>query len=427
MKTRARWLIPVVVGLLGIGAYFGIVRIRAERSLQRAKAAFVLQDWRTARGELRSYLAVVPSNDEARLRLAEAYFKDSALNSERAVVSAIQQLEFIRRESPLWPAARVQEARMCLFVRMETHRAEQLLRESLAVAPENVEAHYVLWKLLDLTGRSHLAEPHFRKVLESTPLEQRPFCLREWYMSQFYPATANPALDQLMGFLQSGAAYDSSTELQRLVKFREREPRAALNHADVARWFSLEGDPKAALELLQQALDTTDAPLEESFFVATLAQVLFDLGEFDRALKIYRAWPGERSGYEYFRLGAIFSDEVERNYEQAIRSYREVISVWPGQADWRIQNRLARCLAKAGNEAEAEKMRRQAKSVELLMETKIHAPLRQLLAKPDQLEICQQMTQFYEQLGLAYEAQHWREQVDRLQLIPSKSVTRRTD
>lgn len=413
MKTRVWWLIMIVVVMLGTGSYFGITRVSAQRSLERARTAIGRQDWRTARSELRSYLAVFPSNEEARLQLAEAYFKDSALESERAVSSAIQQLDYIGRESPLWPAARIQEARMCLFVRMQTHRAERLLRELLAVAPENVESHYLLWKLLDLTGRSHLAEPHFRKVLESTPLEKRPFCLREWYMSQFYPATANPELDRLMGFLEPGAVHDSSTEYQRLVKFREQEPLAALNHADVARWFSLEGDPKAALELLHQALDVTDAPLEEPFFVATLAQVLFDLGEFDQALKIYRAWPGERSGYEYLRLGAIFSDEVERDYDKAIRGYREVIAVWPGQADWRIQNRLARCLAKAGNERAAEDMRRQAKSVELLMETKVHAPLRQLLAAPDQLEICQRITQFYEQLGLSFETRHWREQVER--------------
>ncbi len=419
MRVRAARLL--LVGVLGIGAYFGITRIVAQRSLQRAKTAFGLQDWRTARGELHSHLKVYPSNEEARLRLAEAYFKDSALNSERAVSSAIQQLGFIRRESPLWPAARVQEARMCLFVRMQTHRSERLLRESLAADPENVEAHYVLWKLLDLTGRSHLAEPHFRKVLESTPLEKRAFCLREWYMSQFYPATANPEIDRLMGFLEPGAAHDASTESRRLVRFREQEPRAALNHADVARWFSLEGDPKAALELLQQALDTTDAPLEEPFFVATLAQVLYDLGEFDRALKIYKAWPGERSGYEYFRLEAIFSDEVDRNYEQAIVGYRKVIAIWPGQADWRIQNRLARCLAKAGDETAAEEMRSQAKSVELLMETKVHSPLRKALATPDQLENCQQMSQFYEQLGLAFETQHWREQAQRLESVPNPS------
>lgn len=420
MKVRAAWLL--LFGVLGIGAYFGITRIVAQRSLQRAKTAFGLQDWRTARGELHSYLEVFSSNEEARLRLAEAYFKDSALNSERAVSSAIQQLGFIRRESPLWPAARVQEARMCLFVRMQTHRAEQLLRESLTVSPENVEAHYVLWKLLDLTGRSHLAEPHFRKVLESTPLDKRPFCLREWYMSQFYPATANPEIDRLMGFLEPGVAHDSSTEFRRLVKFREQEPRAALNHADVARWYSLEGDPKAALEILQRALDTTDAPLEEPFFVATLAQVLFDLGEFDRALRVYQAWPGEPSGYEYFRLGAIFSDEVERDYEQALRRYHQVIAIWPGQADWRIQNRLSRCLAKAGHEAAAEEMRRQAKSVELLMETKVHSPLRKSLATPDQLEICQQMSQFYEQLGLAFESRHWREQAQRLESVNHTSV-----
>ena len=48
------------------------------------------------------------------------------------------------------------------------------------------------------------------------------------------------------------------------------------------------------------------------------------------------------------------------------------------------------------------------------MEEDIHAPLRRLLATPDQLEACDQMMQFYEQLGLEFEATQWREQFDRL-------------
>ncbi len=413
MKNRV-WSL-VAVGVLGVGGYIGATRIGASRALDRARVAIQVQDWRTARIELKTYLDVFPSDGFARLNLAEAFFKDSALDSDRAVTSAIKQLELVQRESSFWPAARVQEARMCLFARWQPHQSESLLRESLATDPENVDAHYMLWKLYDLTGRSHLAEPHFRKVLEATPVAQRPFRLREWYLSQFYPATANPEIDQLLGFLEPGGTHNGVTELRRLEAFRDREPQAALNHAAVARWYSLEGDPKTALQLLQKALDAADAPLQEPFFVATLAQVLFDLGEFDNALKYYRAWPGERSGYEYSRLGAILADEAERDYERAIHGYRQVISVWPGQADWRIQFRLARCLAKHGDERAAELTRLKAKEVELLMEEKVHSPLHRMLATPAQPEICERMTQFYEQLGLVFEAQHWRDQIHRQQ------------
>jgi len=413
--VKIRVWVLISVGILSVGVYFGVTRLGAMRARDRAQRAIRIQDWRTVRNELQSYLNVFPSDDSARLSLAEAYFKDARLNPESAVSAAIQQLEYVRRESAFFSAARVQEARMCLFAWLQPHRAESLLREALAVDPENADAHFVLWKLHDLTGRSHLAQPHFQKVLETTPDEQRSFRLREWYMSQFYPATANPEIDQLMGFIEPGAIQNTVLELRRLEAFRDREPKAALNHAIVARWYSLEGDPKAALQLLQKALDVADTPLQEPFFVATLTQVLFDLGEFDNALRHYRAWPGDLTGYEYSRLGAILADEVERDYERAIRGYREVIRVWPGQADWRIQFRLARCLAKAGDEGAAETMRQQAKQVELLMEEEIHSPLRRMLANPDQLDICERMMQFYDDLGLAYERQHWQDQVHRVQ------------
>jgi hypothetical protein len=336
------------------------------------------------------------------------------MNPDHAISVAIEQMRFIPRTSPHWPAACVQESRMNLFAQLQPHRAELLLREMLTTHPDNADGNYVLWKLYDLTGRSHLAEPHFRKVLAVTPAEQRPFRLREWYLSQFYPATANPELDQLMGFYDASEKRSGVTELRRLEAFRDSEPKSAQNHAAVARWYSLEGDPKTSLRLLQQALEATDAPLQDQFFVATLTQVLFDLGEFENTKKYYAAWPGERTGYEYFRLGAILADEVEQDYDRAIRGYRQVISVWPGQADWRIQYKLARCLIKSGDDDAAEVTRQKAKKVELLMEEDVHAPLRQLLASPDKLEICKRMTQFYEQLELEFEAKQWSEQLDRI-------------
>lgn len=402
----------VVVGLLGAGGFLGASRYWAQQALRRAQVAIRMQDWATARDEFRRYLDVFPGDESARLNLAEAHFKDTSVTSDRAVSSAIQQLHYISRESPLWPTARIREARMILFAQQQPHRAELLLQELLAADPDNLDGEYVLWKLYDLTGRSHLAEPQFRKVFAATPIEGRPVRLREWYLSQFYPATANPELDQLMGFHQPGTARNAITELQRLEAFRENEPTAAVNHATVARWYSLEGNPKEALRLLQEALEATESPLEDQFFVSTLVQVLFDLGEFDAAKRSFQAWPGARSGYEYSRLDAILADEIDQDYKHAIDGYRQVVSVWPGQADWRIQYRMARCLAKAGNTIAAEEMRQRAKKVELLMEEEVHTPLRRTLASPDKLETCQRMSQFYEQLGLTFEAEQWRTQVE---------------
>ena len=407
----------VALALIGIGGYFGyslVSQHSARQSMQRAESAARRRDWTTTRIELSKYLHVFPTDDGARLHLAEAYFKDSTMNPGRAITAAIEQMRFIPRTSPQWPAACVQEARMNLFAQMQPHRAELLVSDMLSTDPDNFDGNYVLWKLYDLTGRSHLAEPNFRKVLASTPAAQRPFRLREWYLSQFYPATANPELDQLMGFYDPSEKRSAVTELRRLEAFRDNEPKSAMNHAAVARWYSLEGDPKSSLRLLQKSLDETDAPLQDPFFVSTLTQVLFDLGEFDNAMKTFRAWPGERSGYEYIRLEALLADEVERDYDRAIRSYRQITSVWPGQADWRIQYRLARCFIKHGDEQAAESTRLNAKKIELLMEEEVHTPLRRLLATPDQLEICQRMTQFYEQLGLEFEANQWREQLDRV-------------
>ena len=154
MKIRA-WTL-IAIGILGVAGYFAATRMSVQWSLHRARAAIKVHDWRTARKELQAYLDVYSADESARLELAESYFKDDALNPDRAINLAIKQLQHIQRESPLFPAARVQEARMWLFAGWQPHRAESLLREALAANPESVEAHYMLWKLHDLTGRSHL-------------------------------------------------------------------------------------------------------------------------------------------------------------------------------------------------------------------------------------------------------------------------------
>ena len=114
------------------------------------------------------------------------------------------------------------------------------------------------------------------------------------------------------------------------------------------------------------------------------------------------------------------------DFDRAIRGYQQVIAVWPVQADWRIQFRLARCLAKTGDERASETTRLRAKEVELLMEEKVHSPLRTMLKSPDQLEICERMTQFYEQLGLEFEAQQWRDQLARQPRKNERSKISRT-
>jgi tetratricopeptide (TPR) repeat protein len=362
---------------------------------------------------LARYRWLHPHDAEAHLLYAEALVKDENLPQDAAVADALRHLRAIPDTASLGTRGRTQEGRLELFVLHHPSRAEGLLRRALELDADAPDPHYVLWKLKDLTGRSHQAEHEFWTVYEASPIEHRAWRLREWYMSQFYPATANPLLDRLMGIVPRQTD-PSQGEALRFLRFRNAEPEAPLGYAALARWFQLEGDSRFALTTLDQAKANIPDPEQDPYFTGTLTSLLIELGELERADQCFQRWPEPRSGYEYWLTEGQVLQEVRGEYAQACAAYDRALSEWPGPIDWRTRNRKANCLARLRDQAGAARERERAKVLENLMEEKLHQRLRRALGFLEDPMQVQMVVDFYRQIDRPREAAAWEEQVARV-------------
>lgn len=406
-------VLPVAGLILLLGLGFAMVGDRG--SLPEAQELAQLELWPHVHKELTGYLWWRPRDAEARLLMAEALVKDETLPGEEAVQRALEHLGRIPDAPPHGAAARTAEGRIELLLQLKPARARRSLRRAIELDPDAAEAYYLLWKLMDLIGRSDLAEPLFWRVYELTPQEGRAVRLREWYMSQFYPVTANNALERMMGLLGENQPPTAKTEANRYIQFRNAEPDEALSHAALARWFIREGDHKFALKLLDEAVEKVHNQRQDPFDLATRIEAMIALGEFDQADACFDGWPEPHDGYEYWKWRAIVLDEVRGQFDQALDAYDLALSVWPGAADWRTRFRRAACLAHAGDHRAAEADRAAADAVEKLMQEDVQKRVRDALKNlrnPAELEV---VVDFYEKLGRLREAACWRSEIKRLQ------------
>src|SRR4029453_15692137 len=97
-------------------------------------------------------------------------------------------------------------------------------------APESLEAHIALWTLLDLTGRSHMAEQVFWRAYELSPPREKVSPLREWFIGQFFPASSRLEFDQMIGIISEEQPYSERTEAYRYIRFRNQEPESPLGY-----------------------------------------------------------------------------------------------------------------------------------------------------------------------------------------------------
>ncbi|HND56438.1 MAG TPA: hypothetical protein PLV92_28665, partial [Pirellulaceae bacterium] len=246
---RFRWRRAILLLAVTIVGLSVALLWRAHTGFARGKQLLSFELWPDARVELGRYLWLHPSDANARVMIAEALIKDDTLPADVAIGSALHHLQTVPDDSDYAAKARCQEGRIELFLLNRPARAERLFRHAIDVNSKAIDPHFMIWKLYDLTGRSHLAEAEFWRVYEiSSPLE-RGLRLREWYMSQFYPATANPTLDRMMG-VSDRDANAAKTEGQRFIRFRDSEPDGAAGYAALARWFQHEGDSQFALQVL---------------------------------------------------------------------------------------------------------------------------------------------------------------------------------
>lgn len=392
---------------------FAVAVIGAGGSLWYLQGAFARAEgfarhglWSRARTELTRYLWLHPTDGPAHLLMAETWAHDEAKHGETALRQVQEHLAQIPTDSPVGPRARIQEARMRLFRLDQATAAEDALRIALSREPDNLEANYLLWKVFELTRRGGLAEPSFWKVLELTPATERADRLREWYLGQFFPRTANPNLDLLLGVIRPGQPQTARTESDRLVRFRRAEPHRALPHVAMARWFQEEGDPKFAWELLQQAHATKDQP--DAFSVATTISVLIDLGETELAKEWWQRWPEPRDSYEYWLWTGILREQADFEYDGAVDAFRRALEHWPGPIDWRTRHRLVNCLRRSGKTAEADREQQAIKSIEDLSTDALHDQLRQAANTPRDPASTKLLADFYQRIGRPREAEGWR-------------------
>jgi tetratricopeptide (TPR) repeat protein len=393
-----------------------------ERGKSTAEALLAGGSYGRARARLNRYLWLHPRDPHAHLLMAEALIRDDSLPADHSVGAAIGHLQCIPDESSQGAEARIREARLEFLIRKRPVRAERLLRRAIEQEPGSFEAHAMLWKVFDLTGRADLTEPIFWRCYELAPAHKRGALLRDWYLSQFAPGSASEPLDRRMGFVGPGEEWSRFVELRRLIEFRNTEPAAPQAHAAIAQWFLLrQNDAEQAIEAFRAAT-AAELPFGEPLYVARLTEACLHLGWHEHAAESFAQWSAPRDGYYYWKTRGMVDEEVHHDFPSAVEAYGRAILVWPGECDWSTRFRLANCLMRLGKETQAAEVRARALTLQPLMEPSLHQHLREVLTEFDRAGSLEDLARFYENLGRLGEADCWRREIERRGSLSRSSI-----
>lgn len=395
-----------LVAVLAGAAAIGWLETAFRRADRYARSGL----WPETRVELTRYLRLHPGSDAAHLSFAEACVRDEDLSRTDGIAWATAHLGQVSDASPLAAMARSQEGRLELLLRLRPFRAEQSFRRAIEVNPRAVDPYFMLWKLGDLTGRSHLYEAEFWRVYEASSPAERGGRLREWFMSQFFPATANPELDGVIGSLDA-ERNAARTEARRYIQFRDAEPDGPYGYAALGRWFEQEGDPKFALAMLEKGEREAPAAARDPLFLASMVNALIAVGELERAAAVVDGWSAPRDGYEYWLSVGQIRHELREDLAGALEAYGKALEFWPGPADWRTLNRQATCLNRLRRADEAARLRKRIAKIEALTSDAKLRSLRSALGVIDQPARAQELVDFYRELGRARESRAWEDHV----------------
>lgn len=381
-----------------------------------AKRDMLRGEWTEAKAHVSEYLSHFPDDADAHFLMAEALVKENRDEDPgESVKLAIQHLRKIAGNSELVAKARLQEGRLAFLVLKQPARAEQLFRESLSLDPNSLDANLLMWKLLDLTDRHIFSREYFWRVYELSSGRDRVIRLREWFLSEFYPITANAEFTSVFGAKEIGKI-PASVNLW--VRFRESEPEASFIHAALANYYLEGGRPTSSLELLKEAPDLAKA-MQDPVFVTALFDTLTTLGEFDKATTCFKQFPEPHSGYLYFRTEGVYRQQVLNDAANAIHSYESALETWPAKFDWGLMTRLAECLRKAerNDEAQAVQARVALLTKEVVTNEKM-SELRDKLRNLGDASVVKEMCELYRGFELAEEANAWEDHRQYLERFP---------
>lgn len=405
--NRRTWLTGLTLIVMATAGVWIASNRRIQSLLDAADQAADNRQWIEVRRSLVPYLRARPNNARARLLNARAFISDNTLTVPANARLALEQLELVSPTSPLSAEALLQRGRLHLLLLLEPGRAEHCFKLALAADPNRSEAHSLLWKLFNLTGRWHLGGDHFWKVFAQSQSSNRPALLRDWYLSEFSPAAACAELDRRWGFLAAGEQPSAEIEVRRLTAFIENEPTWPACHAALALLALQRGVPTDAIEHLRQADALPDAASHPAVIAAHVA-VAIERGEASSAQTAFQRWPVSAvEDYEYLKTKALVADEAHRDNRAAVIDYEAALATPPGRSDWTTRNRLAQCLARLGQADRADAERQMSRRIEQLMEPAVHAPLRRALLQPAHPQTVQVMADFYQRLGREQEVNAW--------------------
>lgn len=411
LLKRAAVVTAVVAALLAVIGGVAVARMGAR--LDEARRLAEQRRWDEVEETLAPYFRLWPGDAEARLLVADAVVRSAdgpGLSEEEAaarVGQALGHLDRIPDDSPRGPEARLRAARLLLAVMKRPVAAEAQVRRAIARDPDRLQAHLLLWQVLDVTRRSDWAEPTFREVIRLARPDERFAQLRRWYLSQFAPSVANLELDRLWGIVPPDGSPDGLTELARYEMFRAAEPESPVHVAAAARLLLRNNQFRQAAE----QLDGFDekAGFADPFFAATAARAAQAAGDAARLEEVMRRWPGPREGYEYCRWEGIRLEENAGDPAAAATLYRKALEEWPGPTDWQLMYRLANCLRRAGKTEEADRLKERSARVERLYLEDYQRSLRLSLNDGADPAAAERVAAFYEALGRSWEAGLWRE------------------
>jgi thioredoxin-like negative regulator of GroEL len=403
---RARGLVLGALGLATLAV--GVLWVAASRGLATAEGLARHGLWEDVHAPITRYLWLFPDDPRANLLAAEALVKDDSLPLVKRITESLGCLARIPDDSSGAVAARIAEARVKLFLRYEPIAASRSLERAIQLDPSALELRLLLWKLLELTGRAEEAEDTFWASYELSPDAEKPRRLREWYVSQFFPLTSTAEIDRLMGFRTTASEAGTAVEMKRFQRFRLAEPAEPVPHAALAEFFLRENEPELAFEVLDEAAGQIPQVQQTNpFILGVVVETLLELGETEPARETFERWPQPASGRRYALVKGRVLQEAAEDAGAAAEAYREALSTWPGEIDWRTMNRLAGCLARVGDTEGAAAERQLVQQVQDRIPQDRLQALLDGLGTPDDPLVADAMADFYREIGRPREADAW--------------------